>query len=458
VNAKAAVTLLLMTISILLFGQAPGAGSRANGTERGEGGTARMLSLDEAVRGAVANRPLINRALASVQAARARVGEARDAYIPSVDGLASWQHAAPKQQQAAGTEVADLSPSDYWEFGIGASVSLYDFGRRSFRIKMAQEGVAAAELGLAQIRSSLAYQAAQAFFDLVFTKEEIVSLDGQKRDLEAHLAIVRARVESGSATKYDALTTKVRITSLEGQRAEALHRQARGRLMLAGFIGEPFAANIDVSGSLDRSSANSCAYGADSIDRALAARTEVALARNASALAELDARAVELDRLPSLSASARTGFKNPIVTLDNTSLDKPIFNWSVGLSASVPLDGAVLARNRRAEARSRLDAARQDEAAVKEEVSLRVAGAYADYEASLAALENAREQSSESAQALEAARTRFELGSIANDAYLDSQLSFEEAQLSVLAALHRRVSCEYALRQELGEKIWDARE
>ncbi len=456
-NRKAMLSLFLTAASAaMIFGQTLAPPLEGAPSSRSSDGDLRILSLDEVIQGAAANRPLINQALADIAAARSRVGEARDAYVPSINGIASWQHAIPRQQEEAGATLVDLTPTEYWELGVGASAQVYDFGKRGFQVRIAQEGLRAAELNLSQIKSSLVYRAVQAFFALVFLKEEIASLDSQRQDLASHLAIVQTRVQSGSATKYDALTTQIRLTSLDGQKTEALRQQRRQQLALAQLIGAPLTARIDVRGSLTTDTVAD--DGTDLVVRALAMRTEVALAESDSTRAALGAQETGLAWVPTLNASASAGIKNPILTVDNSSLNTPIFNWSVGLSLNVPLGNALILKNQLEEARSRLDAARQNVLAVKENISLQVASADEDFRASLSALENAQEQLDESVQALEAARTRFELGTITNDVYLDSQLSCEQAQLAALAALYHRVSREYALNEQMGKIIWNPKE
>jgi outer membrane protein TolC len=416
---------------------------------------AKKFTFDAAIQSAISNRPLIEQALASIAATQSQVGEAKSAYVPSLNGVAAWQHIFPKQQEIFGAAIIDVTPSDYWNFQVGASELIYDFGKREFQVRLAQGGLTAARNNLAQIKTNLAYQAAQSFFALLYTKELLVSLEQQKAGLLAHLAAVQAKAQSGSATKYDILNTQIRISKLEGQRIDGERQRKKQALMLTQLVGLPVSTEVDVDGELSAQGLNDSEM--DLIDRALSARTEVAQAQNGADMAALSARAAMATWLPSLSASASAGYKNPILTTENTDLGSPLFNWSVGLSLSVPLVNPLFVKNQIEEARKKAEAARENLAAVKENLSFQVAAAYEEYLASKQALENAQEQRRESEQAIDAVKTQFDLGSITNDIYLDSQLSDEQAQFFELTALYHLVSSEYALKKEAGMVIFGAR-
>ena len=415
----------------------------------------KIFTIDEAIQSAIGNRPLIDQALASIAAAQSQVGEAKSAYVPSLDGVAAWQHVFPQQQEKFGAAIIDVTPSDYWNFQVGASELIYDFGKREFQVKLAQGSLTAALNNLAQITTNLAYQAGQSFFALLYTKELLVSLEQQKAGLLAHLASVQAKAQSGSATKYDVLNTQIRISKLEGQKIDAERQRKKQALKLAQLVGLPVSTEVDVEGELSAQGLSD--PEADLIDRAFSARTEVAQAQNGADMAALSAKAAKASWLPSFSASASAGYKNNIRTLDNTDLSSPLFNWSIGLSLSVPLVNPLFVKNQVEEAGNKAEAARENLAAVKENLSFQVATAFEEYLASKQALENAQEQGRESEQAIAAVKTQFDLGSITNDIYLDSQLSDEQAQFFELTALYHLVSSEYALKKEAGVDIANGR-
>src|SRR5208337_1311262 len=99
------------------------------------------LSVDEAVAKAVSNQPLILQAESSVAAARAKEEQAKSAYLPNVLAEGSYLLLEPQEGIVFGPASYALAPLNIWDFHLGASVLVYDFGKRELQVKLAETGV-----------------------------------------------------------------------------------------------------------------------------------------------------------------------------------------------------------------------------------------------------------------------------------------------------------------------------
>jgi len=407
----------------------------------------KLITLEQAVEAAQTNGSLLE-ARAQLEAAHSRVGQAQSAFLPALDTSASWQRALPQQEQSSGSGYVASAPLDYWNFSIGAHQVIWDFGKRDAALTQAQSDANATGASLRQQTNELTSQTVRAFWSVVFLKQETDSLDQQSRDLVAHLTAVQKRTGSGSGTKYDVLSTQVRVTSLEGQRIETTRLLNQQRWSLARLIGELSPEGWDVNGTLGVTKTDKSL--ADLSALALGTRAEIAAAQAGVEAADAALRSSLARWTPDLSASVAMGFQNPVLTADNQDLGRPMLNGVVGLTLSLSGLNPAQVASQTDEARHRLEAARANLVSTRSDVAAQVGRAFDDYLSSLSAWENARQQSDQSRQALEAAAAQYELGVISNDIYLNSHLAYEQAKLAEQRVLWTQISAYGALGEAVG--------
>jgi outer membrane protein len=210
------------------------------------------LTLEQVVARAETNQPLILQAQAAVEAARARVGQAQSTYFPSVSASGMYTLLEPDQTIPG---FGSLVPVNNWDFNVGLRQVIFQFGRRGVQVKLAENGVSAARIGVDQIRSSIAYQAAQGFYTVLFLQGEIKALNEQLRNLQEHLRGTQIKEQTGSATRYDVLGTGVRISVQQSQLIDAESQYQKQLIALRQLLGMDESANFGLSGGFtpDRS-------------------------------------------------------------------------------------------------------------------------------------------------------------------------------------------------------------
>jgi outer membrane protein TolC len=411
------------------------------------------LTLDQAIAKAVSNQPLILEAEAQVSAARAREGEAKSAYLPGVAGAASYLDLQPQEGIAIGPERFAMAPENVWDFHVGVRELVFDFGKREIQVRLAESAVDAASIGVEQIKMDIAFQTAGVFYSAVFLGSEIGALDEQLSTLEQHLEDTKLREQTGSSTRYDVLTTEVRVASVKSQRIEAMGQYQKQRIALRELMGLPDDEDFDLRGSFSPATETQDAKAM--LSTALAQRPDIAQSLDAEKQARLGLSLARLGHMPTISTQLAAGYKNGILTFDNADVNKLLFNWNFGLMVDIPIFDGMLTERRSEEADAKLQAARNGADALKRTVTTQVLQALQDLASSHEQTDNSLVQLKQAQEALGMAKIQYDIGVGTNLEYLDSQTSLELAKLNNLSAAYREVLSRLQLERTLGTRIWE---
>jgi outer membrane protein len=407
------------------------------------------LTIEQALGLAVTNQPLIQQAQAAVQAAQARVGQAQSSYYPNLSGTASYMRVEPDQSFAFNFPPLppmsfSLLPVDNWDFHLGLNQVIYQFGKRGVQVRLAENGVAAARIGVEQIRTSLVFQTAQLFYASLFLREQVRALDSQLENLRQHLAGIKVREQTGSATQFEVLSTQVKISSLLSQRTEAQNQYSKQRIALMQMVGMDPGSDIELTGEFTQGSepGDVQAFIAD----AIASRPEIRQAIEAEEAADLTRKLAATSGLPTLSARGTLGYKNG----ELPEIKAMSFNWTAGLLLNVPLFQGFFTARQIEEGQQRLAAAKENTAAVRRTLTTQVLQAYQDLLSARQQVEIAGTGLEQASRMVEVAKVQYDIGVITNLEFLDSQTALLMAQMTRLSAAYREVLSEYALQQAAG--------
>jgi len=410
------------------------------------------MDIGEALTEAAANQPAILQAEAALGAARARKTEGESAYFPYIYGNASYAHALPQRGQelefkSLNIDVkAPTSSENQIDVGLGLSMVVYDSGRRSLNLDLADLGIEEAGIGIARARTNVAYDTARSFYALLFLGAEIEVLDEQASILDRHLDEARAREETGSSTHYDVLTTQVRAAAVSKQRIEAQNQYANEKAILARLTNR--RGEFEVVGEF-RPPRPAIDEGA-SIKSAIDACDDLRLALASERQAELKVKFAKLGKSPTVTIKSAAGYKNGVLTYENGDIDKLIFNWNVGATLDMPIFDGSLSSHKKDEALAILSAARSRSEELRDEATTQMRRAINDVVASRLLTDNSLSQLAEAEEALDIARTQYSFGVFTNLQFLDSQTSLELAKLENLRATYREVLCELAFKRAMG--------
>jgi len=415
------------------------------------------MTLREAL-AAARDQPAVARAEAELAAARAVEAEVRSSFLPKLGFEAGYERVEPQRGQELDFEPylpidvkSAASAENSLEAGVDLSFVVYDGGRRSLESELAGLGVEAAGVRLSGTSRELGFAVARCFYAALFFAEETKVLDGEVAALGQHLEEARAREETGSATRYDVLSTQERASKVEGQAIEAKKDLAVAKVALGRLTGRK--GDFSASGTL--APLGEEPDGGAALLGGLSSREDLRLSALAQEEAQLKEGLAGAANYPSLESRLRSGYRNGVLTFDNSDVDRLVFCWSAGLSLRFPLFDGFLARGKRAEALALVEAdrasaedARRAAEAEARQALLELDSARRQAGTTLARLDRAEEE-------LELAQAQYSLGAFTNLQYLDARTSLEEARLEKLRALYRELLCGLALRRALGKEVLD---
>jgi outer membrane protein TolC len=169
------------------------------------------ITLEEAVRRAVAVSPAVARDEGDVVAARAAERSAFGAFLPNLF-FDSGATLASTQRINTVTNTTESGSSTSYAAGLSSSVDLFSGGRRTAQVRGARAERATIEASLVSDRFAVVLAAKQAFFDAL-RAVALEAVAGQRvTRAEEGLSAAANRLAVGSATLSDSLRAQFELT------------------------------------------------------------------------------------------------------------------------------------------------------------------------------------------------------------------------------------------------------
>lgn len=404
------------------------------------------LSINDAVKLALMNQPLIEEAIHGIEAAEANIKQEDSYNYPLISSDISYVRIGPIPSIQFGGMGFTLVPDNNYDAHISASQLIYDFGKRNASIELAKSNRLSAEDKIGLIKNSLTYQTIGAFYTVLFLEKSIDVKKEQIETLMQHLELAKKKVQSGSATDFDVLTTEVRVASAENQKIDIENSLAKQKIFLKNLTGLPSDSRFEVKGELninsDEPELNLL------IDQAFNQRAELKLAHDAESSSILSKEAISLDNRPRLKVFGNYGFKNGF----EPNLNVLRGNWSAGLAASIPIfDGNLKdARVEQAEANIKTNTAKIS--GLQRNIKTEVEQALSDLNSSRLKIKITEIQVKQAKDAVTRAQNQYKAGVITNLDLLDAETSLSEAELLYNQAIYQNVINGYSLDKAVGKE------
>lgn len=411
--------------------------------------SADSLSLKEIIRLAVASHPSVKVAEEAVLNADSRINMAKTGYYPEVDANASFSNLGPVTKLSIPNMGSfQLFPENNYSASVNYRQIVYDFGRTRQNIELENENKTIGEQSLEMARKKLSLIAVNNYYTVLFLQSAINIKKEQVNALNEHLSHINKMLATGSATEYQVLSTKVKISVVESQLVDLQSALAAQQAYLNSIIGNEQTSLPVVKNDL---SADVPLIPSDSLlQYALKNRDEVILNQRRTSLAELRYSLQKLQNKPMLSFVATGGAKNGYVP----ELNKIKANYVVGLGLRIPIFDGMKNKYTLAQVQSSITTLSYESDYTKRNVSNDLADAKAYM---LAAHKKVSQFSLQLEQALKAyslALTSFNLGIITNLDLLDSNTTVSESRLLLLKARIDYAASIYKLKAALGERLY----
>lgn len=410
---------------------------------------ARPLTLEETIRLAREHNPSLKAAAEDVNAADARIRQQQSAYYPQITASAGYRYIDPVSEMGfGGGEPIQFMPNDNYEAKITAKATLLDFGKRGNEVDIARAGKNAASHTLDIARRDISYQTVEIFYGILFLRESIRVEEKEITALRKAFDYTSKRYQAGTATRFDVLSTDVRIQAARSKKLGLEHQLRRHELTLRRLTGLAVNTPLDLKGNFSVLPARP--DEAALVENAIQRRPELKLAGEYEQSARLRRSLAMKEGLPVVSASASWGVTNGY----QPDIDEIRENVAAGVQVELPIFTGFRTSAQRQEAAALLRAAAERRIDTEEQVRT-------DVQETVHALETAREnilttesQVQQAKLAAEHARARYENGMATTLDLLDTEASLAQAELARLQAAYDYVLNNYTLKRATGEVFW----
>ncbi len=403
------------------------------------------LTIEQAVRLAVQNSIPLRQAEAQRDAAQAKVSQSRSDYYPVVGLSADYTRLGPIGEfsfPAFGS--IPLYPSQSINARVAATQTILDLGVRSAKVEANQTLVTASDDNARAIRSAVILQVKRTFYTTMLLERSVRVQDQQIEALSEHLRITERRVESGSATDFDALSTSVRVSQSENVKidlVQALHDQ---QIALRRILGLPWDAPAAVTGTFYQPKED---VSLDSLLRdARGTRPDLIAATDAVTSAQAQVAVARGDNDPVLRLHAAYGITNGF----EPNIDVLRGNWAAGVSLEVPIYNGSRTRGKVDEAEANVRAAQEHLNDMARNAESEVRQAYGAVQSSRSKIASTDLQVREAESAVANARIRYESGAGTNLDLLDAETNVAKAHLEQLQARYQYMIANVALDAATG--------
>ena len=303
-------------------------------------------------------------------------------------------------------------------------------------------------LQLDQLKQRLALTVVNACYTLAYLQEAIIIKDKQISTLHEHLDFVNKKKETGSATQYEVLTTKVKISATENQKLDLEAAITIQQGALNTLMGQPEKTVIHVRSEM---ASSLLPVQSDSLlSYAFNHRDEIKISSEKTNIAELRYKAIKTQLKPSLNAYASVGGKNGYVP----DINKYTPNFSAGIGFKVPIIDAYRNRSNLLLAKSAITSNTLDTEVTKRAIINDVVENDANRVAALKKIDQYALQLSQAQEALGLAETSYQNGTLTNLDLIDATMSVAESRLQLLKSKIDYSVSLYRLKMALGDRLY----
>jgi outer membrane protein TolC len=407
------------------------------------------LTLAQALDAVLARYPSLDAAQAEIDSARGQTVQSQADRLPQVSAEAAYTYLSLRPYVSfplpGSTAAFYENIQNSYDARLDVRQLLSDFGRTDALVALAHSGELSAKDALEQARSQLGYQTIQAYYGVLLFRSAVSVADEEILALDEALRISEKKFSGGTATRFDVLTTQVRLSNAHNNRTDTQASLEKQEAMMRQLLGYDPGAPLVLSG--DFGAPGQPPDLSATIAAGLKNRPEMKLAHDSADSANTKLDAANRENRPTLAANASAG-------VEDGQLPEMYSNRgyvAAGVSVSVPIFTGQRITGQRIEARADLRAAQSRIDELQRTIATDVSDALADLKAAMARLVNADTLVAQANEALNLAKTRYANGVITNFELLDAQSNARAAELARFQASYDCVIARHAVARAAGE-------
>ncbi len=323
------------------------------------------VSLRDAVSAAIGSRLDAVTAGEKTAQEKARARATASALLPQITASLSETSTFKENLAAQGLSFpgfpSQLGPFDTFDLRAHLTQKLFDWGAWR-RTQSGQASARAASAEETAAREQVASAAALSYLESLRAQRAVAAATADKAVADSLLALARDRKQQGAATGVDVVRAQARAADAAAALLRAQVSEREAVLLLKRVTGCPYERELRLTDDFTAAASSAPAVDA-AVSAALNGRAEVAAAEERLKAADLAAKSVFGDRLPTVVVDGQYA-RSGTVPGDETTAS------ALGGAVVLPVFGGGLATARQAEADSRRREASATLADVRRQVEL----------------------------------------------------------------------------------------
>jgi len=382
--------------------------------------------------------------------ADAKIDLTKTAYLPDVNFSTSYNRIGPISTITFSGKNLHLYPADMYNAAFTVNENIYDFGKTSKNVVLSEQSKEMVKLAVEQVKQQLSTAVMANYYTICYLQEAIQIKDDQLNTLNEHLQFVQKKAASGSATQYEILTTKVRMSALENQKTDLQTSLQIYFSQLNSFLGKPQGSSHLLKKEIQL---QQFLPSVDTLcNQAFANRYEMKIALQKEALAKLRLNAIKVQNNPSLNFNASAGYKNGYLNSDFEDVGK--LNFSVGVGLKVPIFDANRSKYTKIQTNADLEGNQLETELLRRSITNEIVESRANAEAALKKVKQSELQLQQAMQAYNLAEVSYKAGTVTNLDLLDSYTAVSESKLVLFKTRIDYTVNLQRLKIAVGERIY----
>jgi outer membrane protein len=387
------------------------------------------LSLEAIVQQVITTHPSVLKASEGISMAEAGIGLAKSGHFPDIDFSAGYTFLGPIPT----ITIPDMgsfkmgTPSNF-NSAINIRETVFDFSRSASQVKLQESTKDLAGAGIEVLKQKLALATTLDYYSLIFFQEALVIKEKQIETLREHLKIAEKKEQTGSSTRYEVLSTQVRLSAAESQKVDIETAWRNTLTVMNSLLGFASSTVLKVK-KVPVTVINSESPEA-MLDYAINHRPEMLQANFRQQHAQLNLQSVKLQNKPSLAAFTSGGFRNGYIP----DLNKIRANFAMGLTLKVPVFSATRQKYNEQLATGEINMAEQDVNLVRRDISSEIYQNDAGLKAAERKIAQSELQVKQAEEARRLAESSYKAGTVTNLDLLDAETIEAESRLNLLKA------------------------
>ncbi len=440
-----ASTYLTFTLLLVLFSMSASAFCQTTTTPEG---TSDSLTLDASIQKALQSNPDIMQAAHSIDVFKSGVDVSKSSYYPDAGADLTYARLGPPSSISFAGEGFQLYPLNAWDEHLGVQGTIYDFNKRDKSVDLASSHVTTAQDRLDLAKSGLSYRTIQTFYAILFLEKSIQVQNEEIKNLNDHLLMTQKKVQAGTATDFDVLTTQVRVAAAQNSKINLENNLENTKVVFRRLLGLAPDSPVSLAGEFAEEPVE---LNSDSlISAAMSGRIEMKIADDQLNSAQMEYKVASATNNPTLNGSLMWGLKNGFFP-DETAMRG---NFVAAVQLAVPLFDGFREKNLEQEANAGIRVSEDNKNSAAEQIKSDVQKSISDVRSSVDRLRTTEITVEQAKSAVEQARVRYQAGTITNLDLLDAETSLSQAELMEIQALYQFVVSRYELDQAVGTKVW----